>query len=263
MRRTRIDTDARFLRDSHCCPPEPKLDSDEVIRVAGDDPGCNCGLSSTGVRSLGLCTRWLNGSGAVCGRVSNRCRNQSSRSSSQDGAPRSRHRPVGSRLTTTNAGPDLARVTFIFSDAAVALLLDCIASLGRTREQGDCVFEFAAASLHRCSSNNRVVYSDKYIFVPAIALHDKSMHEFLLPDLAGRHRSSVLEHYTSRTVRRSPIQPGEYQRIWLVKRRSESLGQVMQDPWFAHVNPRLLNRVGDTEVYLVALSGESSSGRAP
>lgn len=108
-----------------------------------------------------------------------------------------------------------------------------------------------------------VVYSDKYIFVPAIALHDKSMHEFLLPDLAGRHRSSVLEHYTSRTVRRSPIQPGEYQRIWLVKRRSESLGQVMQDPWFAHVNPRLLNRVGDTEVYLFALSGESSSDRAP
>jgi len=71
-------------------------------------------------------------------------------------------------------------------------------------------------------------------------------HEFLLPDLAGRHRSSVLEHDTSRKVRRPPIQPGEYRRIWLVKRRSESLGQVMQDPWFAHVNPRLLNRVGET-----------------
>ncbi len=99
-----------------------------------------------------------------------------------------------------------------------------------------------------------VLYSDKHIFVPAIALHPPEMDEYLLPELAGRHRSSVLANYTSREVRRGPLEPGEYTRAWIVKRKEESIRAVLGDSMFARVSLRLIRRVPDTQVYLFSLN---------
>ncbi|MFT5443214.1 MAG: mannosyltransferase [Myxococcota bacterium] len=98
-----------------------------------------------------------------------------------------------------------------------------------------------------------VVYTDKHVFVPSIALHPPEMDEFMLPELKGRHRSSVLEHYTAREVRRPPLVMGDYRRLWLVKHPRENLRDILLDPWFAGVGLRLIRRVPRSEVYLFAL----------
>lgn len=103
-----------------------------------------------------------------------------------------------------------------------------------------------------------VVYTDKHVFVPAVALHPDSMDEFLLGGAAGRNRSSVLDHYTSREVERPPLEPGDYERLWLIKRKNESLQQVLSDGWFAKVEPRLLLHVEESEVYLLKLGSETT-----
>jgi hypothetical protein len=98
-----------------------------------------------------------------------------------------------------------------------------------------------------------VLYTDKYVFVPAIALHPPEMHEYLMPRLEGRNVSTVLEHYTVRTVRREPLRPGEFERAWIVKRPNEPLDRVLRDPMLAGTRPRLIRRVRETEIYLFAL----------
>ncbi len=97
-----------------------------------------------------------------------------------------------------------------------------------------------------------VLYTDKYIFVPAIALHPTAMHEYLMPPLEGRNVSTVLRHYTARTVRREPLRPGELERVWIVKRPNEPLEHVLRDPMLRGVKLRLIRRIPDTEIYLFA-----------
>ena len=103
-----------------------------------------------------------------------------------------------------------------------------------------------------------VVYTDKHIFVPAIARHPAEWNEFLLPELSGHQRSAVLANYTSREVRRPALEPGEYSRLWVVKRKAEAIDRVLRDPMFAYVSLRLIRRVPETEVYLFALNEGSS-----
>ena len=98
-----------------------------------------------------------------------------------------------------------------------------------------------------------VLYTDKYIFVPSIALHPPEMHEYLMPPLEGRNVSSVLQHYTSRTVRREALRAADFDRVWVVKRPGEPIEQVLRDPMVAGLRLRLLRRVPDTEVYLFAV----------
>jgi uncharacterized membrane protein len=100
-----------------------------------------------------------------------------------------------------------------------------------------------------------VLYTDKHMFVPSIALHPAEMDEYLLPELVGRNRSTVLAHYTDREVRRPPLEPGEYERLWLVKRKGESMASVLRDKWLARVSPQLIRVVPDSEIYLFRLHG--------
>ncbi len=104
-----------------------------------------------------------------------------------------------------------------------------------------------------------VVYTDKHMFVPSIAMHPAEMHEYLLPELVGPNRSSVLAHYTAREVRRPPLEPGEYKRLWLVKRKGDAMGNVLRDRWLGNVSLRLIRRVPRSEVYLFALGGSRTS----
>ncbi len=97
-----------------------------------------------------------------------------------------------------------------------------------------------------------VLYTDKYIFVPAIALHPPEWEEYLMPPLEGRNVSGVLQHYTSRTVRRSPLKPGDYARIFIVKREGEPMDRVLRDPILAGIALRPVRRFPDSEVYLFA-----------
>jgi len=98
-----------------------------------------------------------------------------------------------------------------------------------------------------------VLYTDKHSFVPSIALHPVEMDEYLLPELVGANRSSVLTHYTAREVRRPPLEPGDYRRLWLVKRKGEAISRLLRDKWLARVSPELIRRVPNSEIYLFRL----------
>lgn len=100
-----------------------------------------------------------------------------------------------------------------------------------------------------------VLYTDKHSFVPSIALHPVEMDEYLLPELVGANRSPVLTHYTDREVRRPPLEPGDYRRLWLVKRKGEAISHLLRDKWLARVSPELIRRVPNSEIYLFRLHG--------
>ena len=85
-----------------------------------------------------------------------------------------------------------------------------------------------------------VLYTSKWVFVPFVAQHPPGMAEYLLPEITGDEYSTILLGYTSRPVRRTPPERGEYARLWLVRRPDDRPEDIAASDWFRKLEPRLV-----------------------